>query len=199
MNTINKHGKSHSWKCISALCTKKSISSLSQTSSKPVNPIVCSLRTQGSHCNYHICLVFPIFQHHKEFFLDPGWFTQHLWASDLLNPTGGALQSCLGQCTGQGPSWLSPKFRNGHSGREHIDKRFQQCINAEPGLSPEWSHCSSRGRQCAPGPDRNVEFCSVSLGFLKTDILQEDTVLLYCKHNLTVTGQSILTYCFKWN
>lgn len=71
MNTINKHGKSHSWKCISALCTKKSISSLSRTSSKTLNPIVCSLRTQSFYCN-HICLVFPILQHHKEFFCDPG-------------------------------------------------------------------------------------------------------------------------------
>lgn len=29
--------------------------------------------------------------------------------------------------------------------------------------------------------------------------LQEDTALLYCKHHLTIPGQSILPYCFKWN
>lgn len=81
-------------------------------------------------------------------FLDLGWFAQHLWASDLLSPSGDALQS-WGQCTEQGPSWqkgtlgLSSKFRNGHSGRKHIDK-WQQCTNEEPGPSPEWASSSSR-------------------------------------------------------
>lgn len=105
MNTISKHGKSHSWKCISALCTKKkSISSLSQISSKTVNPIVCPLRTQSFYCNEHICLVFPLFQHHKEVFLDLGL----VYSASLEQGCSELPQvrPCRdGPCTEQSPSW----------------------------------------------------------------------------------------------
>lgn len=125
------------------LCAqKKSIISLSQSSSKTVNPIVCPLRTQSFYCNQHICLVFPIFQHHKEFFLDLGLvYSASLgqWCSELPlailcrgSRTVHRAEPFLAEIT----PGLSAQLRNGHSDPKHIDKWFQQHTNAEPGLNP---------------------------------------------------------------
>lgn len=144
MNTINKHGKNHSWKCISALCTKKvnqlSVSDFFKDCEPnclfPEDP---KLLLQLTHL-----LSVSYFSASQGVFLRPWTGLLSIYGPEIFwTPTGDPLQNCHGECTDQRPSWQkvtlgwSSKFRNGHSDTKHIDKWFQQYTNSDPGWKPD--------------------------------------------------------------
>lgn len=121
---------------------KKSISSLPQISSKTVNPIVCSLRTQSFCCSWHICLVFPIFQHHEEFSSDLGLvysasLEQRSSEVPLVMPCRAAMDNDRAQpFLAQRHPWVTctaQKWPFRHRTHWHVIPAIQ---NADPGLNP---------------------------------------------------------------